>query len=186
MLTHYSYQELSEIWLLKMGHIPLRTDTSLSRVDGYNLADLLQLEINQWYLNLLDSAPLDMLPVESVATDVKNLSVSDGIVTFDLPARCRRPVAVKLGDWRVAATPFTACDNPRLAALQQSVYTRGGACHPVAVIEGRKLMLYSTSAAAPVLEQLDAVVEPAEGDYILDPSLLSTIPEFINQNFCLL
>lgn len=49
-------------WKLRHYMEPLRDDCEVTRYDGVNVDSLIALEMQDWYLHLLDTAPLKMVP----------------------------------------------------------------------------------------------------------------------------
>lgn len=174
MTITLSSDEMLAQWKLRRGFAPLRADCVVSRSDGVDLDALLRLEMRDWYLNLLDTAPTRLLSLTSIADDIAIVAHDDNTATVTLPQYCRRLVEFQLDGWARPAT-ITAPDTP-LARLQANRYSRGGCESPVVVRHGNRLRIYSLpSNSTPTITRAIAVMEPANGNYEMDESALSTI-----------
>lgn len=174
-----THDQMLELWMLTRYHLPLNDQATVS-VDSTFGVDTLRLEtaaMQAWYLQLLDNAPVNLLPVENCADGVGLLFGQGGTAVVTLPQRCRRLVSVQLSSWAVPATIVTP-SHP-LAQMQCSTYARGGVNSPVAILDGRTLTLFTPAGASDRLTRLDCVVDNSPEHYDLDPSLLSTIPPLI-------
>ena len=60
-------EEMLALWRRMRTVEPLRLDCSVGRTDSVDIDAILDGEMRLWYLNLLDSADPDLLPVENVA-----------------------------------------------------------------------------------------------------------------------
>lgn len=90
-----------DLWRLRRGLQPQRTDCTVVRTDGVDIDGLLGRQIDDWYLNLLDTAPVEMLPVTEMRTRVEPVLDENGSVDVILPDVCRRLVSVKLKGWQL-------------------------------------------------------------------------------------
>lgn len=148
----------------------------VERHDGIDLDVYLRREMRNWYLDLLDTAPLELLKVTDIAdrTMVKPLPDGSGLVV--LPERCRRVVEVKLDGW---ARPARIVDPSELPVVtwQQNPFTRGSESEPIAICDCGSLQLYSIpdGVANPRLSSLKCVIEPDEGLYEFDERALSEL-----------
>lgn len=167
-------------WRLRKGLLPPATSGGGNREDGLEVDALIEREVKGWYYRMLDTADSRLLPVADVADQVSATKQSDGSVLLELPDGCRRVVAVKLGGWRREAKIIEDSDSAQ-ARLQASPFVCGGSCQPVAIKSGRRLHLYSSADENPRLEYLLCVIEPADGTYLFDESLLSEIPTVAEQ-----
>ncbi len=174
-----THDQMLELWLLTRYHLPVNDPTSVS-VDSQFGVDTLQIEtaaMKAWYLQQLDTAPAELLPVEECAGSTQLHFHPSGTCSLTLPSRCRRPLSVQLSSWRIPATIITP-DHP-LARLQGSPLSCGGPYVPVAVLDGRTLTLYTPASADDTIAHLVCVVDDSPTSYDLDPSLLSKIPKII-------
>ncbi len=170
-----SSAEMLAQWKLCRGFEPLREDCEITRSDGINLDALLRLEMRNWYLNLLKTAPIDMLAVQNIANDVAIVVNDDLSGTVLLPETCRRLVEFQLKGWQ---RPATIIDDPncRNALLQDNIYSRGGCEQPIVIKRGNRLHIYSLPNKSPIIVRAMAVMEPTDGSYVMDESALSTMP----------
>lgn len=167
-------------WRLRKGLLPPATDGGGNREDGPEVDAIIEKEIESWYYRMLDTANPEFLPVRNMADEVSVATRADGSMEIELPEGCRRVVGVRLEGWRRCAK---IVDNPDSveARMQVSPYICGGTWQPVAVKMGRRLHLYSSMRERPQIEYLMCVMEPDDGTYIFDESLLGDIPTVAEQ-----
>lgn len=171
-LTH---SEMLSRWMLHCGFEPLRADAAVVRTDGIDLERLMAQQMRQWYLDLLDTAPVEMLETDDIAAQLDVTTDGDGVGRVALPADCRRLISIRVKGWSRDATIVDA--GSALARRQCNRLTRGGSACPVAVVEGRRVALYSLAGDTAVVESAMAVMRPADDVYRLDERALSLIPD---------
>lgn len=178
MILTLSTPEMLSQWRLRRQLEPLRSDCTVLRSDGIDLERLLTAEMRDWYLTLLDTAPLEMLAVTDIAGETAlQVNGSDNChATVLLPERCRRVVSVMLGNWQRPAV--VTAPGSVLARCQDSPYSRASAHSPVAVLEPGQLRLYGgiDPFSPPEIASLKCVLVPPDGYYVLDERALSLIP----------
>lgn len=164
-------------WKLRRGFAPLRSDCVITRHDGIDLDALHRLEMRDWYLDLLDTAPVNLLALTNIAGDIAVVAHGDNTAAVTLPENCRRVVEFQLGGWKrpaVITQPGSA-----LALLQSNRYSRGGSENPVVVRHGNRLLIYSLPKdGAVAITRAMAVMEPADGTYEMDEAALSLIRNY--------
>lgn len=173
-----------EIWRLRRGLAPCRNDCGIVRTDAAECDLLLAEEIDRWYRRLLDTAPLEMLAVEDIASEVSVSSIGNGVGVIALPDRCRRVVGVRLTGWSRNAELVTDPLSIK-ARMQASEFVRGGTVSPVAIVEKGRLTLYSLDPSCEAgVVSLRCVAEPPAGVYVIDRRAFETIPSeaFSNPN----
>ncbi|MBQ6279160.1 MAG: hypothetical protein IJK68_05505 [Muribaculaceae bacterium] len=168
--------EMLDLWKQIMRLETPRRDCTVEWDDGIDLDALLLTHIKQWYAQLLNSAPVHLLPIEDVKNEV-TLTTRDGIVAATVPRQCVRPVEWKLAEWKRSVTTFLDPYSHE-AMLQFNEWTRGGACNPAIIDYGFQMLMMSTISGSPQLELARCVVRPADGSYRFHSDLLSTIPEW--------
>ena len=167
-----SQAEMLDLWKCLHHLQPSRRDCTVERDDGIDLDTLLLNHIDRWYAELLLTAPIHLLPVEDVATDVTLTGDDEGVVTAILPPQCVRPVEWQLQEWKNSVTHFAQPDEEE-ARRQRNVWTRGGCETPVIVDHGNRLLLYSLPGGSqPALVMARCVVRPVDGRYRFHSSLL--------------
>lgn len=158
-----------------------REGAEVSYVDGVGIDEWLREKIDAWYARLLESAPIEHLPVEDVKGLLRVSIDSEGVVSAWVPSECVRPVRWKLRGWRRAVNEFVLPDSEE-ARSQQSEWTRGGKENPVIVDEGDVLRLYGLAAGdVPVVEEALCVVRPLEGEYKFHRSELPGREELLGE-----
>ncbi|MCM1033390.1 MAG: hypothetical protein NC405_06485 [Odoribacter sp.] len=177
MLTTYTKEEMLTLWRRALGFDESRTDCTVEQYDGRSVNDTITEAMRAWYLNHLDTANPGLLPVDKVSTT----TVTEGhsLLRIKPSKNCRRPLEVTAARWNTPA--FVApCKlyTPMLARLS-SPYSTITESQPVAVLhpDGRSIL------AAPLDEGdafiVEGVTDPDEDTYIIDDSLLTTIPDTI-------
>lgn len=168
--------EMLALWKQVMHLETPRRDCIVEWDDGIDLDALLLTHIKQWYAHQLNNAPINLLPIENVASQV-SLTTSNGIVAATVPEQCVRPVEWKLAEWKRSVTEFLdPCSHE--AMLQLNEWTRGGASNPAIIDYGFQMLMMSTTGNSPQLELARCVVRPADGTYQFHSDLLCTIPEW--------
>ena len=169
-----SSEEMLAQWKLRRGFEPLRSDCVITRSDGVDIDQLLRLEMRDWYLDLLCTAPVEMLATTNIANDIAVVVRDDGVGIVTLPESCRRIVEFQLDGW---CRPAKIITNPHCqeALIQDNPYSRGGCEQPVVVLNGNRLFLYSLPSSTPKIVRAIAVMEPADGSYVLDERGMATI-----------
>lgn len=175
MMMKLSTEEMLSQWRMRRELEPLRSDCTVSRADGIDLTPLLVAQMRDWYLGLLDNAPLEMLAVTNIANDVALVvNEQDGMATITLPSQCRRVVEVKLTTW--ARPAEIVGPDSSLAMRQKWKFTRAGTTYPVAINDNGLLRLYGVERGnTPKIERLLCVMEPEDGFYTFDERALSLI-----------
>ncbi len=173
MITLTHHQMLAE-WRRVLGLAPALTGCTVEIVGGINLEPDISRAMRIWYLAQLDTAPLHLVPHRDIASQA-TLIRGQQLARVSLPASVRRVVSVRLSGWHAAAAPVAAdTAAPRIARLA-SPFGRPGNAQPLAAFLPEGL---AVAPAAPdaVVESLIAVVDPGPETYVLDESLLATIP----------
>lgn len=170
-------EEMMKVWRERLLLGPLRNDCEITLTEGTDVDGVIGRQIDAWYSALLDTAPVRYLAPTDIGAEVSVGINTDGVGTVELPEGCRRVVAVELHEWERPAVIITDPGSP--AALRQTNrFSRGGRASPVAVVEGRRLRLYSVSRAMSTIRTLMVVIRPSDGLYTLDDSALSLIPYY--------
>ncbi len=180
MLISKTKAEMVAEWRLRKGLLPPATSGGGNREDGLEVDALIEREVKSWYYRILDTANPELLPMKDIADDVTVEQGADGSAEIELPEGCRRVVGVKLEGWRRCARIEADPDSVE-ARMQVSPYICGGCWQPVAVKNGRRLHLYSSAQNRPRLEFLRCVMEPDDGTFKFDESLLGTISSVAEQ-----
>ena len=178
MKVSLTTDEMLEVWRLHRALLPLREDCVVERQDGIYLDKYLQREMRNWYLDLLDTGPIEMLKVTDIADETVVRPNADGSASVTLPERCRRVLEVKLSGWERPARIVDPAELP-VVSWQQNPYSMGHESEPVAINDTGTLQLYSIpdGVTTPRLESLKCIIEPDEGLYVLDERAFSLIPK---------
>ncbi len=170
--------EMLERRRLVGGLEPLRTDCSVSHADGIDIDALLEIQLREWYVALLDTAPVGMLAPEDIAGQCSIEIGSgpwEGGAMITVPDSCRRPLSVFLQGWMVPAAIQRTDQTDTVLCRQLNPYTAADETKPVAIVlhDGR-------IAAWPYgrrIGQLTAILDKGPGIYSFDEAALATIPK---------
>lgn len=174
MIKTFSSDELLSIWRRRLGLDTVRTDCSVKVYEGIDLDDLLRRSLRQWYLDLLDSAPHHLLPVSDIASEATVNNAFDTTWSdIQLPASARRPLSVRLKGWNVETNVISHDEASNILCRMASPFGRPGPNAPLAI--RRENGISATPASDSVLS-VRVVNDPGEAEFILDESLLSTLP----------
>ena len=143
-----------------------------------DIDDLLELHIRQWYAHLLNTAPVEWLPVEDVKADVALTTDAHGKVSATVPPQCVRPVEWQLTAWNRSVTTFLAPDSHE-AQVALDPYTGAGPNRPAAIDYGNRLLLLAIATGTqPTLATARCVVRPDDGTFTFHQTALATIPQW--------
>lgn len=170
----FTESEMLAIWRSRLGFDELHTDCSVESFDGYDVDSRIRQAMRAWYLRLLDTAQPRLLPCEQVEASSTQVFGHRQLL-IRLPGRCRRPLRMHADRWCSAAAPD--CSERTLLDLQRLASPFGWPDDSCPIM---CLLPDGAVVAAPLdcddTFSIFAVVEPADGAYTLDESLLDTIP----------
>lgn len=177
-LLHLSASEMLALWKKELRLEPVVRDCTVERDDGIDIDALLELHIRQWYAHLLNTAPVEWLPVEDVKADVALTTDAHGMVSATVPPQCVRPVEWQLTAWQRPVTQFLAPDSHE-AQVALDPYTGAGPNRPAAIDYGNRLLLLAIATSTqPALATARCVVRPADGTFAFHQAALATIPQW--------
>lgn len=184
MKVTLSKEEMLRRRRLLGGLEPLRHDCTIEQSDGIDVDALLEAQLRAWYLNLLDTAPAELLAPDNISATVTAVAADGGGVKLTMPAMCRRVFDVQLKGWQRAVKVLPASECERVAALQQNPYTAATAMRPVAVLmpgatggKAAAVLAFPTpGGASPQVALATAVLDQGESIYSFDESALATMP----------
>lgn len=197
MLQRFTSAEMLRYWKRRLG---LLADGTITDEEDFSELDLkLVDDIRSWYADLLQSAPIGLLPIENLALETTVSAVGPNCVQVAIPERATRFVSVQLEGWAYHVDRVVPSNSHR-AALQRVEIGRATADRPVVVEGAHSLYLYGLPAVEtavspearisggvtgggsgladgaerplPVLKSLLMVAFPKDGTYVLDPGLL--------------
>lgn len=174
MKLRLSTDEMLSQWRMRRALEPLRSDCTVERIDGIDLDSFLLMEMKDWYLNLLDTAPIHLLTLTDIASKVSPSKNKDLSVTIHLPQGCRRVIELAL-DCSPVPIKITTADTP-LALCQQNPFSRSGTVSPIAIHSHGNLTIYAGNDDFNIVKLL-CVMEPDNGFYELDEAALSLISQ---------
>ena len=159
-------------WRMRRALEPLRSDCTVERIDGIDIDTFLKMEMREWYLNLLDTAPPHLLTLTDIASSRPITFNDDHSATITLPPECRRVIGLYIDSSPLPLTLLKA-DSP-LAICQQNPFSRSGSTTPIAILHHDHVTIYGGNSNF-TLSRLLCVMEPANGYYELDEAALSLI-----------
>lgn len=168
MIKTYTPGEMLRLWCARRGILPL---FSADAEDSTGLRLSIEAEIEAWYCSLLQSAPVELLPVENLTIGSTLRRLASDIIEIRWPERGVRPVSLQFTSSPEQIVAFHSPDSD-IARLQRLPITRAGAERPVAVMAHGAVRIYGALPAGAEIEELLMVARPADGSYFLDPSLL--------------
>lgn len=175
---HLNASEMLALWKKELRLEPVVRDCTVERDDGIDIDALLELHIRQWYAHLLNTAPIEWLPVEDVKADVALTTDAHGKVSATVPPQCVRPVEWQLTAWQRPVTQFLAPDSHE-AQVALDPYTGAGPNRPAAIDYGNRLLLLAIATGTqPALVTARCVVRPADGTFAFHQAALATIPQW--------
>lgn len=174
MKLRLSTDEMLSQWRMRRALEPLRSDCTVERIDGIDLDSFLKMEMRDWYLNLLDTAPIHLLTLTDITSMVSLSKNKDRSVVIRLPQGCRRVIELTL-DCSPVPIKITPPDTP-LAICQQNPFSRSGIVSPIAIHSHDNLIIHAGSDDFNIV-QLLCVMEPDDGFYELDEAALSLISQ---------
>lgn len=163
------------LWRRRLGYDDLRRECNIEFFEGHDVDGTIADNMRRWYLHMLDTAPPALVPTRWLApAAIKAAGTS--LVRMAIPESARRVLAVESPRWSRPAEPLMA-DAARVAlARLASPFCIPDSAQPLVAVEpdGRAVL------AAP-LDPSDAVTvlvvtDPGPESYIIDESLLNTIP----------
>lgn len=180
MKVRYSREEMRTEWMRRRWLEPIRADCRISRSDGVDLEAVAESEMRLWFLDQLAGAPPELLKVTDLTLTAKAKRTGDR-VTVDLPADTVRVARVRLAGWMRDAE-IVADPHGKTARRQENRFSRGGVEHPVAVVAGSRLELYSaeSAVAVPGVECLWVIKDPGPEIYEFDERLWGRVAPMWN------
>lgn len=177
MLTLTESQMLARC-RLALGFDTLRDDCTVESTSGINVDAWLRPRLRRWYLDLLDTAPAWLLPVDEAARSVSVVAMtSSPLASITPPPGTRRVLSVKLQGWSVPAVPVSEADAAHRLGRLASPFCRPGARDPLAVIRDDGTLLVAP-VDIPKVESLKVI--PTPDGYVLDESLIPDTFPFLS------
>ena len=165
------------LWRIAAGLEPLRADCTVEIIEGIDTDAMIRHHMRAWYLKLLDTAPVQLLPVADIAPDLHLAHAPGGAATATLPSRARRLIDIRLSSWMQPAIPHA--DPAATLRLAVNPYCAPGPHSPACTATGRHLLLTPARADTDTVVRAMAVTDPGPDAYILDETLLHTIPDIL-------
>lgn len=162
----------------------MRADCAVEYTDGIDVDRLLEQELRAWYVNLLDTAPPEMLAPENIAGSTSaQAHIVPGAARISLPENCRRVLDIKLKGWSMAVKVLPSEHYQEMVRHQTNPFTASTIASPVAVMApwspdgvSAAVVAWPPGSIQPQVETLTAICDPGPDKYILDETALATLP----------
>lgn len=174
LLTH---DQMMAHWRRAHGYEPERADCSVEVFDGVDATPRLALEMRQWYLDLLDNAPVTLLcPHDVAGTEARE--VRSGVWALALPAAARRVLSLTVAG---SAVPVRVLSHDRdrgtaawrrLRCLLTNPYAPAPQ-QPLAIADGSQIMVYCPTR--PQVTAIRVINDPGDEVYEFDESALGLL-----------
>ncbi len=164
-------------WKLRQGLLPLRSDATVTRSDGYDLDELLMRQVREWYVKSLYELPPSHLPVEDISSMLTMNRMADGTGRVILPERVVRVTSVYIPGWRREAR--VVLPDSVEAHAQLSPYSRGNSNMPVVVVNDRVMNIYTPPRGAADAGVVMAVLLPTDDLYPVTQQMVVTMPSAV-------
>lgn len=178
MLKTFTETEMLDYWKRRLG---LKASPAVVGHKDYTALDKKLLdEIEIWYNDLLQNAPIDKVPVADFASDVACRRLSENTAEITIPQDAVRFVALRMEDWKCDEIETHSVYSD-IARLQRNRLTRATIADPVVLerpglLEAHGLREYDDeidlSLQTPTIKKLEMVCRPKQGTFTLDPTLL--------------
>lgn len=191
MMKTFTAAQMLEYWKRRLGF------KASSKVSGVNdqtqLDTLLMQDIDEWYEDILLSAPPEKVPTRDGAEETAGIFITVNACELYLPEDAVRMVALRMEEWPVEEVETYSVYSD-IGRLQRNRLTRATVDDPVVLSRPGRLevhgvtppesleeaLSYSASSSEqmppkkdrPKIARLEVVYRPPEGTYILDTSLL--------------
>ena len=163
-------------WRRHRGLEDARADCSIELFEGMDINTALRVEMRQWYLNLLDTAPLRYLQLTDISSRLTfTPTATAGVWTAALPVDVRRLITLTL-EGAAPADVEEANPTGRRAVLNSNPYVRACRHRPTVTVSADRTVtvVCNTLHLPPVIAAM-AVVDPGDELYTFDESALSLI-----------
>lgn len=171
--------QMMTLWRRAQGLEAARSDCSIEVFEGYDISSSLITAMRQWYLNLLDTAPLQHLQTTDISSQIILTNIAAGVWQFTLASDVRRLISMQIEGCSHATNILSYDEAQRQIALCTNRYSRNGIANPLAVRQGSVVTLYcrTSNGEQPVITSSIAVTDPGDEWYIFNESALSLIPK---------
>ncbi|MCM1348033.1 MAG: hypothetical protein NC338_01360 [Firmicutes bacterium] len=161
-------------WKRAHGFEPLRSDCTVTRTDGPDLDAMLTLQMNNWYTDTLLHAPLHMLPLTDIASEISMTVSPTGTAMATLPENCLRVASVMSQGWE---QPALVVDNLQSAEAlaQANPYAAGSTSRPVALVGAGWIKISPPPEPTDRLWIMAVAMPDTSRRYILTQAMLSSI-----------
>lgn len=172
----FSKAEMLALWRRRLGFDERRNDCTVEVYDGREVNDIITDAMRSWYLRLLDSAPLRLLPAARISCTAAPAGIHT--MSISLPESCRRVTAVEAPRWDFPAVPDSSGRAQEAISLAAGPFGGPSDARPVVADDGSRTLLAAPLDAGDAFT-VTGISDPGDAVYILDESLLDTIPSSI-------
>lgn len=172
MKLKLTYDQMKDYWMKvrRLNTEPL--SSSVTRIDGVAMDEIIEQQIVRWYDRLLLNADLHLLQLSDITRQLELYEHDGFFATAPMPDGTYRIASVKCRGWYCPAQVVMWPDAARRRRLA-SKFTTATPASPVAVVEYNTLYIYPFTPGETV-EYVKAVVKH-DGVYEFDSTALTTL-----------
>ena len=171
-------QQMLNLWRQANNLETARNDCSIEVFEGFDYSAAIITAMRQWYLTLLDTAPLQYLQTSDITSQIALTSIGNGVWQFELGADVRRLIAIQIEGCAHLTNILTFETAKNQIALNTNRLIRSGINNPLAYKQGNKITIYcrTTNNSTPKITSTIAITGPGDEWYIFNESAISLIP----------
>ncbi len=187
MIIQYTKKEMIALARLALGYGSSRDDMTEIHTDGLDVDALMERLAREWYTDLMDHAPLEMLNVSNITGAAAAFgNYVGGGTSVTLPPHCLRCAAIAFPGWSGSVTPAPHGYYETLKARQLNPYTAATDAFPAAAMgaDGRTVHCWPAlrlGAASSVAVR--GVADTGTELYEFDESALASFGSFVAQRY---
>lgn len=177
---YYTEAALLEMMRLQMGIPSTDSGENLELEQSEDIDALLRLRLRAWYDEVLMQGDAPPPLLEDLCAEITEATVNaQGILEFELPERCIRPVSLRLQGWDKALYDFPQ-ESPVQNAVETTPMLQGDPALAWASLRHRRVQCSPATPGsgnrASCIAEFYCKVYPPEGVYILPPAMLRHLP----------
>ncbi len=170
----FSRDSFVELWKRRMGFETPRTDSVITRGDGPDVNVMAFEQASSWYVGVLKSMPVESLPLTDISGQLVAVASPPGAAAFLLPDGCMKVAEVTADGW-LAPARIIVQPGATEALAQLNPYSCAGPLSPVALVSGRRMIVYPSSTGDTMPEVM-GVMEPDGKTFTLTSDMISQMP----------
>lgn len=178
MKLHLTEAQLLQEWQLRYLPPMVNTGCIAASHSGYDMEAIIMARMRDWYARLLMSGDTGLLAPVDIGDRLAMTVADDGTGTVILPDNVIKVLSVDMKGWKSPAV-ITRDPSSRIAQRRRSPYSRATDESPVAIIDGRKMAVYTPPEGVTDIS-VSAIVDDPDTFHI-DSAALSTIKSFYSE-----